>query len=132
MKKVYISGPMTGLPNENRDAFELRKKQMIALGFDVVSPPDLDDAEDSPGDYGTRLMRDVVSIANDCTHITFLPGSLRSRGAVLERLVAEGKGLQEIDENGHAVASRDLLCYFVEHLRRSEGSSEQPAKKPVD
>ncbi|MGY3959487.1 DUF4406 domain-containing protein [Aeromonas popoffii] len=32
MAKIYIAGPMTGLPNFNRDAFNAEAQRLLGLG----------------------------------------------------------------------------------------------------
>lgn len=41
MKRVYLSGPMTGLPELNFPAFRVEAARLRALGFEVVNPADL-------------------------------------------------------------------------------------------
>lgn len=41
MKRIYISGPMTGLPEKNFPAFNAEANRLRALGFDVVNPVDV-------------------------------------------------------------------------------------------
>lgn len=36
--KIFISGPMRGLPNYNFDKFDSVEKWLIAAGYDVVNP----------------------------------------------------------------------------------------------
>ncbi len=103
--KVYIAGPMTHIPRFNFPAFHEAAERLRSLGYEVVSPAELDSlaakkaAEDSvdgdPGHYadndswGTMLARDVLLIADEGIEaIVVLPGWERSRGAKLETFVA--------------------------------------------
>ena len=36
--KVYISGPMRGVPDENADAFATAASQLVSQGHDVLTP----------------------------------------------------------------------------------------------
>lgn len=36
--KLYLSGPMTGLPDHNREAFNKREGMLKRRGYDVVNP----------------------------------------------------------------------------------------------
>ena len=36
--KVYISGPMHGVPDENADAFALAASRLASLGHEVLTP----------------------------------------------------------------------------------------------
>ena len=39
--RVYISGPMTGLPDCNRAAFDAAAKRLAEQGFFAVNPADI-------------------------------------------------------------------------------------------
>jgi hypothetical protein len=41
MKKIYLSGPMTGLPDLNFPAFHAEAARLRALGYDVINPAEL-------------------------------------------------------------------------------------------
>lgn len=105
--KVYTAGPMTGIPQFNFPAFDEAAAYLRGLGYEVVSPAELDDPVDraaalaSPDgsalSYGTGvkktwgafLARDVKLIADDGIEAVFcLPGWEKSRGARLETFVA--------------------------------------------
>ena len=100
--KVYICGPMTGIPQFNLPAFDAAAEELRSLGFEVVSPGELDDPDvraaewaspdGSPlakvGTWGSFLARDVRLLADDGMRAIFvLPGWETSRGARLETFV---------------------------------------------
>lgn len=102
MTRIYIAGPMSGLPHFNFPAFYAVAEALRAQGHDVVSPAELDDAEDaemaknSPDGslgsvkktWGDFLARDVKLLADGgITAIAFLPGWEKSKGAKLEAFV---------------------------------------------
>lgn len=108
---IYIAGPMTHIPQFNFPAFDRAAEVLRSVGWNVVCPSELDNAEDraaalaSPDgsvlDYGNGvkatwgdfLARDVKLLADGGIHaIAVLPGWERSRGARLETFV--GKALQ--------------------------------------
>ena len=101
--KVYICGPMTGIPRFNLPAFDAAAVELRACGYEVISPGELDDPVvrqmewDSPdgsplakvGTWGSFLARDVQLLADDGIRAIFvLPGWESSRGARLETFVA--------------------------------------------
>jgi hypothetical protein len=90
---------MTNLPQMNFPAFYAAAKNLREMGYDVVSPAELDDTHDaaialsSPDGtpnhptktWGDFLARDVKIIADGGVQgIIFLPGWEASRGARLE------------------------------------------------
>lgn len=108
--KVYLAGPMSGIPQFNFPEFFRVAKLLRESGYEVVSPAEEDYkhgvgqvAEKSiDGDptklaesWGTILARDVRLIADDGIEgIVFLPGWEKSRGARLEASVGLLCGLK--------------------------------------
>lgn len=106
VRKVYIAGPMTGLPQFNIPAFDRMAKRLRAAGLEVVSPAELDsdavrayalaspDGKLDPTNkiagetWGDMLSRDVKIISDEVEGIVVLPGWEKSRGARLEAFVA--------------------------------------------
>jgi hypothetical protein len=89
--RIYISGPATGFPNGNQEAFEAAKTDLKAHGHDAVCPFDGEDPEKTAeslnvkyGDqYWKFLAKDILVISTVDT-IVFLPGWEKSNGARLE------------------------------------------------
>lgn len=88
--KIYISGPMTGLPEYNYPAFNTAAAALRAAGFDVANPAEKDLPLGLP--WVTYLRRDLVDLL-DCEAVALLPGWQDSKGACLERHVAEALGM---------------------------------------
>lgn len=100
--KIYVAGPMTGLPRFNFPAFDAAAADLRAQGHEVVSPAELDDPATRSlalasvnGDvnlmrhsWGDFLSRDIKIVVDECEAIAFLPGWEMSRGARLEALAA--------------------------------------------
>lgn len=88
---IYLSGPMSGLPDSNFPAFHAEAARLRALGHHVLNP-----AENViPGnDQWLDYMRLAISqlIKCDCVHL--LPGWERSRGACIERRLAVDLGMR--------------------------------------
>jgi nucleoside 2-deoxyribosyltransferase len=100
--KVYISGPMTGQPNNNKALFDEAAKALRKIGYDVVSPVELDPEEVLEGDgftatdeeYEAYLERDLDVVAG-VDAVVMIPGWSKSGGAGREgeRAVELGKPL---------------------------------------
>lgn len=95
---VYLSGPMTGLPDYNRAAFNLRAEAFKALGYSVNNPADISVIHGTDKAYGfyfkraLRLMleSDVVYVFGDTSN---------SAGVQMELKVAEMAGMPIVREN---------------------------------
>ena len=89
--RIYLSGPMSGLPEFNFPAFHAAAARLRARGLQVVNP-----AEINPG--GTlsweECMRADIKALCDCTALALLPGWMNSRGAHLELHLAHRLGLR--------------------------------------
>lgn len=82
MKKLYLSGPMTGIKDLNRPCFKKYAKALRKKGYRVISPPELD--KDNPQrTWEGCLGRDIVKLM-ECDRIALLSGWRKSRGANLE------------------------------------------------
>lgn len=89
--KLYIAGPMTGLPEFNYPAFHAAKAELVAAGYLVLSPADNDDGQ--PHDWAW-FMRKALAQLIRCDGVAVLPGSACSRGAHLEITVARALGME--------------------------------------
>lgn len=90
---IYISGPMSGLPNNNHEAFNEAAAKLRALGYTVVNPVEV--CADMPADaaWADHMRRDVAALMG-CSHIVMLPGWEISRGAGIEYDTAMGVGIE--------------------------------------
>ncbi|SJN14860.1 Phage protein [Halomonas citrativorans] len=95
MKRIYISGPMTGLPGLNHAAFHFGTNQLRALGYEVVNPAET--PVPSEGDeWHHWLKADLIQMLT-CDTIALLPGWEASKGAHLELHVAHRVGMTVVD-----------------------------------
>ena len=117
-KKLYIAGPMTGIPQFNFPAFDVAAASLRSYGYLVVSPVELDDPSsraaalsnetgdpeqynaDTGETWGDLLARDVKMIADEVSGVVALEGWEESRGARLEVFVARtcGKPVYSYEE----------------------------------
>lgn len=90
MPKVYIAGPMTGIEDYNYPAFHHAAERWAEEGWEVENPATHFDGDQS------RPYEDYISAALAtipyCDVITLLPGWKNSKGARMERYVAEELG----------------------------------------
>lgn len=86
--KVYIAGPMTGLPDFNFPAFNAAAAAWRAKGWEVINPAELDQGVDVSG--WTRedfLARDIPYVIH-ADALATLSGWSASFGANYERMTA--------------------------------------------
>lgn len=90
---IYISGPMTGLPDLNYQAFAQCAKQLRATGWEVVNPAEhFGGAQDLP--RHKFLAADVLALVQKCWGVVLLPGWHESEGAKLEAQIALDLGYE--------------------------------------
>ena len=89
---IYISGPITGIPEGNRPAFAAMAARLRADGHTVINPHELIREVFRPLTW-EDYMRDDLTALLTCTHLVLLPGWESSRGARLEKYVAEHLGM---------------------------------------
>jgi hypothetical protein len=96
--KVYISGPITGIPDFGR-SFEKAAARLAEHGHEPVNPAAaLPPCGDTCGEVKGRhswscYMRNDLQLLLDCDAILMLDGWERSHGARLELYVATACGL---------------------------------------
>lgn len=108
--RVYISGPIKGRPDGNREAFAKAAELIRALGQEPVNPHDISEAhsddvscvggstgrEDDLHRYGCYLRADIRVLV-DCDAYMTLPEWQQSVGASAEVTVAQAIGLPRIE-----------------------------------
>jgi len=111
--KLYLAGPMRGIPNFNFPAFDYAAAKLRAAGFEVFSPAERDrqtygsEIEINPTGDESKVANPECTI-NDCmaadcewicrnaNAIALLPGWEKSSGANAELALAKALGLTEI------------------------------------
>lgn len=91
MKKIYLAGPMTGIPGLNYDAFNAESARLRALGYTVENPAE---NQEPPCKSWAGYMRLAIAQLVTCDAIALLPGSELSRGAVTELGLAHKLGMR--------------------------------------
>lgn len=87
---VYISGPMTGLPGLNFQAFNAAADSLRARGRQVVNPAEIN--PDSTMSWQQCMRADIKALCG-CATVALLPGWERSQGAHLELHIGHRLGL---------------------------------------
>ena len=112
--RVYIAGPMTGLPDLNFPAFNVEAERLRSQGLTVINPADhgvVDGAE-----WGDYLRHDLAGLVS-CERIHLLPGWSKSKGANLEVLTALMLGLEITAHAGaEAVDAASVLAFVAKVL----------------
>ena len=99
--RLYVSGPMSGLPEYNFPAFHAAARKLRRAGYLVTSPHEVklpcgcsggSGCGPDPHVWSDYLRADLLAMLADCTAVATLPGIEGSRGAKLEIAVAEGLG----------------------------------------
>jgi hypothetical protein len=110
--KVYVAGPMRGIPEFNFPAFHDAAAKLRALGHEVFNPaekdierhgPDVnksatgsfDDIKVSGFNLRKTLLLDLEWIAENADAIVVLPGWEKSKGAAAETALARAVNLPE-------------------------------------
>lgn len=94
MKRLYIAGPMTGLPDLNFPAFHAAARQLRDLGHEVINPAEI--CPDPNADWHDCMRKDIAALVT-CTGIVLLPGWRNSKGATLEHHIAERLGFEIVE-----------------------------------
>ena len=111
--RVYISGPMTGLPDNNFPSFHSAAAALRACGYEVVNPAEIDPgvSADIVGEkaFWQACMRADIRALCECEALALLPGWERSKGAHLELHLAHRLDMQ-IGTVAEFVGARGALC----------------------
>ncbi len=92
--RIYIAGPMTGLPDLNFPAFHAAAAALRAAGYTVINPAELNSNPDASWYECMRIdIREMIT----CDSICLLPNWTMSRGARLEFHIAAQLNMQILD-----------------------------------
>lgn len=90
IQRIYLSGPMTGIPLLNVPAFTAEAARLRALGYEVENPAEVVLPE---GATWSDYMRVDIPLMLKCDTVALLPGAIHSRGARIEVNLASLIGL---------------------------------------
>ena len=94
MKRIYLSGPMTGIPLDNYPAFIAAAAELRKQGHVVTNPAEIK-LHDEAGweDY----MKADIKAMLDCCTVALLPGWEDSKGANIEARLALNLGMRVVE-----------------------------------
>lgn len=95
IKRIYLSGRMTGLPKFNYPAFNAEAARLRGLGYHVENPAE-NPAQPDWNSYMKQAIRQMLT----CDVVAVLPGWMESKGACIEVNLARRLGLDVIDAEG--------------------------------
>ncbi|MGN6693879.1 MAG: DUF4406 domain-containing protein [Aquihabitans sp.] len=91
MTRIYVAGPMTGLPDSNYPAFRTAAAQLATAGYDVEDPST--NTNPTPDDYHAWLRAGLAQLIT-CEGVALLDGWEASGGARLEVNIAATLGMR--------------------------------------
>jgi len=89
--RIYLSGPMTGIPDYNFPAFNQAANMLRDLGHSVFNPADRGTQPNKT--YEQVLREDILILLGGAEGVVTLPGWESSKGAQLEVTVAKALGI---------------------------------------
>lgn len=96
---LYLSGPITGMPDLNKPAFDELREVLRPLFKNVLVPHDFFEGVDTEGWTWQQYMRTCVRELATADAIFLMKGWNQSRGALLEAHIAEQIGLQAFSQS---------------------------------
>lgn len=109
-EKVYISGQMTGIEGYNAFEFNKATDLLRGQGINCVNPFEIGRTIEHKLDSCTieekyfMYMKADIAVLLDCTHIYLLKGWEKSKGAKMEKQIADFFNIKTINEG-------DELCF---------------------
>lgn len=119
--RVYIAGPMRGMPDLNLPAFEQAAQELKKHGYETVSPADL--IEEQPRSREYYLAKGLAEITK-CDEVVFLPGWQQSEGALIEYEFAKKLG-KPVRQYQHGT-----LLPINDNITHTEKPTDQPNNTP--
>ena len=94
--KLYIAGPMTGIPEHNFPNFHQAAAALEAAGYQVIhtANPDNLEPEKLKSTSWQQWLRKAIAVMMEADAIALLPGWQASKGARLEIMVGLEVGMQ--------------------------------------
>jgi hypothetical protein len=107
--KIYISGKITGLEYDEAFAmFEAAEVVLAKLGHEPVNP--MKKVSEQEGKSWSEYMKEDIPILLECDAIYLLNNWGDSKGARLEKIVAEELGMLVVYDNIYAISHLATHC----------------------
>ena len=91
--RVYVSGPMSGYPDLNFEAFEQAEDLLNSLGFTAINPFTIGEEDTTIEEVTPKIraqyLRADIAVLSECDGIVLIEGWRRSIGANIELHVAQ-------------------------------------------
>ena len=87
--RLYVIGPVSGVPDDNRPAFLEAYNRLVHNGYSVLIPHDFVSAN---ADWSLAMRRSIETMMK-CDGLAVLEGSDKSHGAQLEYAIASKLGM---------------------------------------
>ncbi len=110
--RIYIAGPMRGLPEFNYPAFFQAEGYLLDNGYETANPARFHSIET---EWRDCIPFDLEQLAQ-CDAITFLDGWEKSQGARIEALYAIGAGIREVAFPDRLFSRTSMYDVFHEQL----------------
>lgn len=102
-KKVYISGPITGIPYDKcRKAFSEVQQRLEAMGYETVNP--LENGLPAEAAYEEHMKADIAMLLR-CDCIYAMKGWTGSNGCMTELAVCKATGIQLLEDEEKILTS---------------------------
>jgi hypothetical protein len=105
-EKVYISGPMKGYINLNKESFENAFQYLYSIGYHPISPVDIGnnisfaydnwDNMNEEEKYDAYLKEDIKYLM-ECKYIYMLDDWEKSKGATFEKYCADMVNIKQLN-----------------------------------
>ena len=134
---VYLSGPMTGLPEYNKAAFAECELELTIRGYKVFNPASPDrlpkDGEDpiSYEEYLRRDLRVLTSSKNRPDAIVILPGWQHSKGANLEVFIGQILGIDIVEIQSGAIVNYVPAFHWLQDTRSADAPQRERWTPPM-
>lgn len=89
MRRLYLAGAMSGLPELNFPAFHAEAARLRAMGYTVINPAEI--VTDQTAEWIDCMLADIPQLIG-CDGIALLPGWETSKGARIEHCIAQSLG----------------------------------------